>query len=231
MSLYGFPDTDERIPALKWNTIDKYFELRNWNPDTGTTEPTPLSKPVRLALDLGTVRLGYVNFAAFNFDHVAPAGHPNPPTKPEGKDEEGKDLFQKVAIFLAFSPDPDIRLRQWICSGAYLLNLMLGFLGECEATKTAQHGQIPVVDWIGELPRKVKAGKGAGRVYHMPKLEIIGWMPRPAHVFGERTVPLPEPRPTLQWGETLKLHGPGVEEVAPGVVMPSGKIVDDEIPF
>ena len=112
-------------------------------------------------------------------------------------------------------------------TGAFLTRDLCALLSELDETLEAQRGEVPVFAWVGNKPRRVQRGPGAGRTYYLPLLERIGWMPRPEFL-GPATVPVPTAEPAIQF-ETCGLALPTPSGALAGA--PAGALLEDSIPF
>lgn len=151
-------------------------------------------------LDLGSLEVGYINFASPPVFLVVPYGKPIPVQPQEMQQAQGDQRPRKAFLpgFRVKVASPktfgDADAYYFASNSKNVMEPMDELYQVYEQRPEAAAGQVPVVQVTGTRIVEVKGPKGTNR-FHSPQFQITAWHDR-LEVFGDRTVAAPVSRGT-----------------------------------
>jgi hypothetical protein len=189
-----------------------------------TSERVDITTPApSFAIDIGSLTVGWVSFAANGPDFVmVPLGQALP-ARPSADHKQG--FRCKIAGNILGG------VREFSHSAKCVLGALDALHSQYEASAEAWSGQVPVVRLSGTIPVVTK-GPAGNTTNYGPTFEIVSWIDRLPE-FGERTVPAPTARAAIPPAPTHHAPPPTAHVSPPGHVAPpaGGGAVPAGMPF
>lgn len=202
MAYFGLPGTDtseggEFLSRIQfdarvgfWKTVKR---VQQGDGSWGDEATDPFGKPT-LAIDFGTLEVGFIKFASPPAFVVVPYGSAVPVCPEEmGSAPDGKPrkAFQPGFRVKVYNPKlfGDADAYYFSNTSKAVMEPMDGLHQKFLAAPEARTGKIPVVAVTGNRTIENTTSRGTTKFYS-PIFEIKQWIERPA-CFGDRTVPAP----------------------------------------
>jgi hypothetical protein len=150
-----------------------------------TGEAVSLPYGTVVIADIGGILWGPHCYRPFNANYMVPYGQPIPVVPVDVQGEFSDHLAVPLLV-------KGHGLGQWLVGGVLAQNSLYSVWTRCQTAAEAAQGLIPVLALRPSLA--VPIASRNGEISYQPVLEITGWVPRDAAIFGERTVPAPQAR-------------------------------------
>jgi hypothetical protein len=170
------------LPIVKWDAkAGDLIKQDRYQAADGTwqKDEQELGLPLQVAMDLGSIEIGWLSFAAGAPDfQMVKAGEPLPA-------QPSPDHKQAFRVRIASN---DLGLREFSHSAKTVLRAMDTLYSQYEAEAPANPGKVPVVTISGTDRVKVNSPNGE-LTFKAPVWSITQWIDRPAMMDGGATAP------------------------------------------
>jgi hypothetical protein len=170
------------LPIVKWDAkAGDFIKQDRYQAADGTwqKDEQELGLPLQVAMDLGSIEIGWLSFAAGAPDfQMVKAGEPLPA-------QPSPDHKQAFRVRIASN---DLGLREFSHSAKTVLRAMDTLYSQYEAEAPANPGKVPVVTISGTDRVKVNSPNGE-LTFKAPVWSITQWIDRPAMMDGGATAP------------------------------------------
>lgn len=170
------------LPIVKWDAkAGDFIKQDRYQAGDGTwqKDEQELGLPLQVAMDLGSIEIGWLSFAAGAPDfQMVKAGEPLPA-------QPSPDHKQAFRVRIASN---DLGLREFSHSAKTVLRAMDTLYSQYEAEAPANPGKVPVVTISGTDRVKVNSPNGE-LTFKAPVWSITQWIDRPAMMDGGATAP------------------------------------------
>jgi hypothetical protein len=170
------------LPIVKWDAkAGDFIKQDRYQAADGTwqKDEQELGLPLQVAMDLGSIEIGWLSFAAGAPDfQMVKAGEPIPA-------QPSPDHKQAFRVRIASN---DLGLREFSHSAKTVLRAMDTLYSQYEAEAPANPGKVPVVTISGTDRVKVNSPNGE-LTFKAPVWSITQWIDRPAMMDGGATAP------------------------------------------
>lgn len=228
----------QRRPFLKTNAIACTLAYSVPGEDGGYLDRI-IDPPHRWLFNYGSAQHGVTTFDPF--DRVLASWR-----EPSVEGPEGGKYTVLLPVF-----SPALGYFDWAFVGALATGVATGLLNEVEAAPECAGGMEPVIDYLGFNQITMKSGPSKGKTFGAVRLQIVGWMPRPAF-FGPACNPPPQRMAALTFDSAVQMPHTGADgsvklqpvgtssastrrnkarERAPQAAKGGGPLLDDAIPF
>ena len=172
------------LPIVKWDAKagDMIQQDRHQGPDgVWVKDEKELSLPLQVAMDLGSIEVGWLSFASGAPDFVmAKITEPFP-------EQPSQDHKQAFRLRLA---SKELGLREFSHSAKTVLRSMDTLFKQYESEAPSHMGKVPVVTIAGTETIKINSPQGELR-FKVPDWSITEWIDRPKIMDGGVSAPEP----------------------------------------
>lgn len=182
----------DRTPIIKFSAQSGDFIAVNRVQVEGKwmSEEQELTLPLRVAMDMADMEVGYMAFMPTPDFRMAKVGEPMP-QKPDEVDDQGKPLHRWG--FRVRLGNSETGLREISSASKNVYERMKALFAEYEAGKAANPGKVPVVDIVGTERVQQQLNNGQTQTWRVPQWSVTAWVDRPALFDGAPAAPTPPP--------------------------------------
>ena len=166
----------DRTPILKFSAKDGSFIAVDRTQVDGqwTSHEQELEAPIKVAMDLAEIEMGWMHFNPAPDFHMAKSGQ----QRPEKPSDDHKWGF-RVRL-----TNKEMGLRELSSSSRNVYERMLALYQAYEAGKAQNPGKVPVVDITGTERVTQTLNDGQTQTWRVPQWTLSGWTDRPASFDG-----------------------------------------------
>ncbi len=160
------------LPIVKYSAQSGDFvRVDRFQTSDGTWDKSEaeLEFPVKIAMDLENIEVGWISFASGAPDFVMTKLGEAMPTRPSQEHSQG---------FRVRIGSKDLGLREFSHSAKTVTKVMDALHTQYEAEAKANAGKMPIIEITGTERVTVATPKGEN-VFKAPKWSITGWVDRP----------------------------------------------------
>lgn len=165
------------LPRIQYDArAGRFFKIERTN-DGGTwiSVPEEMPLPVRMAMDLENLEVGWIKLASPPDFRMVKLGQPLPPD-PGIKAADGKPMYKQGFRCMVFNKAIGVRL--WNHTAQCVLEQVDALHDQWLAAKDANPGKVPVVA-IGKTAPRVSGKPPKQSTNYAPLMTIEQWIARP----------------------------------------------------